>query len=117
SIKRPGLSVDDVMQRSDRGRDLRGLPEMAPQSRMAESLGDLISWNEESLVEDAIQLLKGVRKPIGAGPFYTMNDDDIWLGNEVKVQPGCVLDASQGPVVLAEGVTVGANTVIQGPVY
>ena len=33
------------------------------QSRLAESLSDLISWNEESLIEDALQLLKGVRKP------------------------------------------------------
>src|SRR5436189_112446 len=78
---------------------------------------DLISWNEESLIEDAIQLLRGVRRPIVAGPFYTVNDDDIWLGNEVTVQPGCVLDASLGPVVLAEGVKIGANSVIQGPCY
>src|SRR4051812_21542239 len=116
-VKRPGLSVDDVMQRSDRWRSLRDIPQMEPQSRMAESLSDLISWNEESLIEDAIHLLKGVRKPVVAGPFYTLNDDDLWLGNEVKVQPGCVLDASEGPVVIAEGVTIGSNSVIQGPVY
>jgi UDP-N-acetylglucosamine diphosphorylase/glucosamine-1-phosphate N-acetyltransferase len=41
----------------------------------------------------------------------------VWIGNEVKIGPGCVLDASQGPVVLAEGVEVGANSVIQGPCY
>jgi UDP-N-acetylglucosamine diphosphorylase/glucosamine-1-phosphate N-acetyltransferase len=115
--KRPGLSMDDVLQRSDKWLSLLDLPRMEGQSRLAESLSDLISWNEESLIEDALQLLKGVRKPIVAGPFYTVNDEDIWLGNEVTIQPGCVLDASQGPVVLAEGVNVGANSVIQGPVY
>lgn len=114
---RPGLSIDDALNRTQRWVDLLGLPRMEAQSRMAESLSDLISWNEESLIEDALQLLKGVRRPIVAGPFYTLNDDDIWLGNEVKIQPGCVIDASQGPVVLAEGVTVGANSVIQGPCY
>src|SRR5215207_2837165 len=113
--KRPGLSMDDALNRSQRWLDLLELPRMEAQSRMAESLSDLISWNEESLVEDALQLLKGVKRPIVAGPFYTSNDEDICLGNEVKISPGCVLDASQGPVVLAEGVTVGANTVIQGP--
>src|SRR5438874_6601501 len=116
-VKRPGLSVDDVMARSDRWLSLLDLPRMEAQSRMAESLSDLISWNEESLVEDALHLLKGVRKPMVAGPFYTVADEDIWIGNEVTVQPGCVLDASQGPVVLAEGVKIGANSVIQGPVY
>ena len=47
---------------------------------MADSLADLISWNEESLIEDGLQLLKGVRRPIVAGPFYTMNEEDLWIG-------------------------------------
>lgn len=115
--KRPGLSMDDALQRSDKWLSLLELPRMEGQSRLAESLSDLISWNEESLIEDALQLLKGIRRPIVAGPFYTVNEEDIWLGNEVTVGPGCVLDASQGPVVLAEGVRIGANSVIEGPAY
>jgi hypothetical protein len=115
-VKRPGLNVDDILQRSDRWLSMYDLPRMEPQSRMAESLSDLISWNEESLIEDALHLLKGA-KPKCIGPFYLVNEDDVWIGNEVNIQPGCVLDASQGPVVLAEGVNVGANSVIQGPVY
>lgn len=115
--KRPGLTMEDALQRSDKWLSLLDLPRMEGQSRLAESLSDLISWNEESLIEDALQLLKGIRRPIVAGPFYTVNEEDIWLGNEVTVGPGCVLDASQGPVVLAEGVRVGANSVIEGPAY
>jgi UDP-N-acetylglucosamine diphosphorylase/glucosamine-1-phosphate N-acetyltransferase len=115
--KRPGLSIDDALNRSDRWLELLELPRMEAQSRLAESLSDLISWNEESLIEDGLQLLKGIRKPIVAGPFYTSNEDDIWLGNEVKISPGCMLDASQGPLVIAEGATIGANSVIQGPAY
>ena len=115
--KRPGLSMDDALNRTDRWLELLELPRIEGQSRLAESLSDLISWNEESLIEDALQLLKGVKRPIVAGPFYTVNDEDIWLGNEVKINPGCVIDASQGPVVLAEGVSIGSNSVIQGPCY
>ena len=51
---------------------------------------------------------------------YCMTENssaDIWIGTEVKINPGCVIDASQGPVVLAEGVNVGSNSVIQGPCY
>lgn len=115
--KRPGLNVDDILTRSDRWLSLHDLPQMESQSRMAESLADLISWNEESLIEDGLHLLRGIKKPVIAGPFYTLNDDDLWIGNEVTVEPGCVLDASQGPVVLAEGAKIGANSVIQGPCY
>src|SRR3954467_7048024 len=39
--KRPGLNVDDILQRSDRWLGLQELPRMEPQSRMAESLSDL----------------------------------------------------------------------------
>src|SRR4029453_9530966 len=86
SCKRPGLSMDDALNRTDKWLSLLELPRMEGQSRLAESLSDLISWNEESLIEDALQLLKGVRRPLVAGPFYTVNDEDIWLGNEVNVQ-------------------------------
>jgi UDP-N-acetylglucosamine diphosphorylase/glucosamine-1-phosphate N-acetyltransferase len=116
-VKRPGMNVDDVMHRSQRWVDLLALPRMEAQSRLADSLADLISWNEESLIEDALQLLKGVRRPVVAGPFYTNNDEDIWIGDEVDVQPGCYIDASLGPVVLAQGAKIGANSVIQGPCY
>lgn len=115
--KRPGLSMDDVLHRTQRWVDLLELPRMEGQSRMAESLSDLISWNEESLIEDGIQLLKGIRRPVVAGPFNTSNEDDLWIGNEVTIEPGCFLDASGGPVVLAEGAKIGANSVIQGPCY
>jgi UDP-N-acetylglucosamine diphosphorylase/glucosamine-1-phosphate N-acetyltransferase len=33
------------------------------------------------------------------------------------LEPGCVLDASRGPIVLAEKSSVGANAVLQGPCY
>jgi UDP-N-acetylglucosamine diphosphorylase / glucose-1-phosphate thymidylyltransferase / UDP-N-acetylgalactosamine diphosphorylase / glucosamine-1-phosphate N-acetyltransferase / galactosamine-1-phosphate N-acetyltransferase len=115
--KRPGLSYEDVMARTDRWLSLLDLPRMESQSRLADSLSDLISWNEESLIEDSMRLLAGVRRPLVAGPFYLLGEEDVWIGNEVKINPGCVLDASQGPVVLAEGVVVGANSVIQGPCY
>jgi UDP-N-acetylglucosamine diphosphorylase/glucosamine-1-phosphate N-acetyltransferase len=116
-VKRPGMNVDDVMHRSPKWLDLLNLPRMEAQSRMAESLADLISWNEESLIEDGLQLLKGVRRPVIAGPFNTRNDDDIWIGDEVDIEPGVYLDASQGPVVLAQGARIGANSVIMGPCY
>src|SRR5207237_1307536 len=116
-VKRPGLSWEDAVNLTQRWMDLFALPQVEGHSRLAQSLADLISWNEESLIEDTIQLLKGVKRPIVVGPFYTINDEDIWLGNEVKIQPGCTIDASNAPVVLAEGVVVGANSVIQGPCY
>src|SRR5690242_10254756 len=115
--KRPGLSHEDVMHRSDRWMELFNLERIEAEARLATSLADLITWNEESLIEDSIHLLKGATKPQIAGPFYTRDEEDIWIGNEAEIQPGVYLNASRGPIVIGEGAHIGANSVIEGPCY
>lgn len=46
-----------------------------------------------------------------------INNAEIFVADGVKIAPGAVLDASYGPVVLEEGVLVGAHAVIEGPTY
>lgn len=115
-VTSPGLSWEDAWNQTDRWRKLLDLPRMMDQSRMVESLWDLIHWNEESLIEDATHLQ---RAPGGKpeGPYHMVRDEDVWLGKDVKWEPGCVLDATNGPVVIGDGATIGANAVIQGPCY
>jgi len=43
--------------------------------------------------------------------------DNIWLGEGARLQPGVVIDAGEGPVVIDEGAFIGANAVIVGPVF
>jgi UDP-N-acetylglucosamine diphosphorylase/glucosamine-1-phosphate N-acetyltransferase len=115
-VKMPGLSPEDAMKRSDRWMKIHDLPRVEPDTRMVESLSDLISWNEESLIADSTQL-HGKPKPKPDGPHHFINPDDVWLGDGVKLMPGAVLDASEGPVVLGDHVKVGANAYLQGPLY
>jgi UDP-N-acetylglucosamine diphosphorylase / glucose-1-phosphate thymidylyltransferase / UDP-N-acetylgalactosamine diphosphorylase / glucosamine-1-phosphate N-acetyltransferase / galactosamine-1-phosphate N-acetyltransferase len=115
-VTAPGLSWEDAWNRTDRWLKLFDLPRMMDQSRMVESLWDLIHWNEESLIEDATQLHR-MRGGKPAGPYHMVNDEDVWLGEGVKWEPGCVLDATNGPVVLGDNSAIGANAVIQGPCY
>lgn len=112
----PGLSPDDVMQRSGRWMDLRDLPHTAPQARYVDRVWDLISWNEEALITDFVRW-KGSSAPIKAGPWHLINPENICLAKGAKLSPGSVLDGSKGPIVLDEGATVGPNAVIQGPAY
>jgi UDP-N-acetylglucosamine diphosphorylase / glucose-1-phosphate thymidylyltransferase / UDP-N-acetylgalactosamine diphosphorylase / glucosamine-1-phosphate N-acetyltransferase / galactosamine-1-phosphate N-acetyltransferase len=121
-VRSPGLEPADVVNRSDKWLSLLELPRMMPQSRMVESLWDLIAWNEESLIEDSMRLRDctppGGGGPKLEGPFHIINEADVCLmGKEVDLQPGVVLDASRGPVVLGEKASIGANSVIQGPCY
>jgi UDP-N-acetylglucosamine diphosphorylase/glucosamine-1-phosphate N-acetyltransferase len=114
-VKAPGLSHEDVLANTDRWQAIRDLTRAEPQSPIVESLSDLISSNEESLIEDFTQL-HGDPRPLPKAPVHYVGED-IWVGEGAKLEPGVVLDASKGPVVLADHVVVGANSVLYGPCY
>ena len=115
-VEAPGLGPVDALTRSDWWRKLLELPHMPSQSRTIESLADLVHWNDESLIEDFAHLTQP-SAPHPAGPHHLINEQDVWLGAGTSLGPGCVLDASKGPVVLSEGVSVGPNAVVQGPCF
>lgn len=112
----PGLGMDDALHRTDRWLKILDLPHMMPQSRLVESLWDLIYWNEESLVEDAARLREETwAKQVG--PYHLINDEEVMVDRSAKLEPGCVLDASKGPIAISANAVIGANSVIQGPCY
>jgi UDP-N-acetylglucosamine diphosphorylase/glucosamine-1-phosphate N-acetyltransferase len=121
-VHMPGLAHHDVAERTDRWLEILDLPHMMQQSRMVETLWDLISWNEESLVEDAMQYVRSAGATAAAkgkpsGKYHLVRDDEVFLGADVKLCPGAVLDASKGPVVVDHNATIGANSVLYGPCY
>ncbi len=113
-VQSPGLAPQDVMRRTDRWLKFLDLPRVMAQGRLVETLWDLIHWNEESLVEDAVQFQHRPH-PHPAGPYHLVNENDVWLGQGVTIGPGCVLDASRGPVMLGDRVHLGPNCVLEGP--
>ena len=46
-----------------------------------------------------------------------LNPYNVWIGEGTELKPGVVIDASEGPVVVDEGVKILPNAVIVGPVY
>ncbi|MBN2184611.1 MAG: hypothetical protein JW746_04730 [Candidatus Krumholzibacteriota bacterium] len=46
-----------------------------------------------------------------------INEDDIVIGSGVEVRSGTVLDATEGPVMIADGVKIEPNVLINGPCY
>lgn len=112
----PGLAPADVLNQTDRWKQIFALPRIEPQTRLTSALWDLIAWNKESLAMDA-QVIRGLSGVESSVACHLLNPKAIYQSRGVKIEPGVVLDARDGPIVLADGVTVGANTVIQGPVY
>ena len=46
-----------------------------------------------------------------------INEEDIVIGAEVEVRSGTVLDASEGPIVIADRVRIEPNAIINGPCF
>jgi UDP-N-acetylglucosamine diphosphorylase/glucosamine-1-phosphate N-acetyltransferase len=46
-----------------------------------------------------------------------VNRKNIFIGKDVELKPGVVLDASAGSIYIDKNVTISSNSVIQGPVY
>jgi UDP-N-acetylglucosamine diphosphorylase / glucose-1-phosphate thymidylyltransferase / UDP-N-acetylgalactosamine diphosphorylase / glucosamine-1-phosphate N-acetyltransferase / galactosamine-1-phosphate N-acetyltransferase len=115
-VKSPGLSYEDVVNRTDRWLKLLDLPRISDHTRMPEYLWDLIHWNEEAIVADAAQMEDRPRIPADC-QCHVINEQDVIVSPQAKISPGVVLDASRGPIVIEAEASVGANSVIQGPVY
>ena len=109
---RPGLSHDDVLTRSAAWQGLKDLPHAMPQARFPRHWGDLVAWNEESLLADSIHW----RDPAPQGG-HLIQPEDVHARPGVVVMPGAVLDASRGPILLDEACVIGANAVLEGPLY
>ncbi len=114
-VKSPGLSPEDAMKRSDAWRRVLDLPRMpSPPGQMAQYLWDLVRWNTTSLIDDGGRMA-ATKPEHPPGAYHMVDEDRVWLAGGVKPEPGCVLDASKGPVMVAAGAVLGANCVIQGP--
>ncbi|MBW6513631.1 MAG: hypothetical protein K0B87_02620 [Candidatus Syntrophosphaera sp.] len=82
------------------------------------NLSDLIHDNERLLRFDFEQFFYEQDNYFETEPGVTaLNPYSIWIGENVELKPGVVLDASEGPIVLDEGVRVLPNAVIIGPAY
>ena len=79
-------------------------------------LWDCIDLLDKYLKSDKEFLLKN--KPINLDKnVITINLQDIHLSNTCTIEPGCVLDATNGPIILKEEVLIESGAIIKGPVF
>jgi UDP-N-acetylglucosamine diphosphorylase/glucosamine-1-phosphate N-acetyltransferase len=81
-------------------------------------LWDLVYLNGKEIKNDFKIYTKGkssVKKKYAGVNF--VNKKNIFIGKNVDIKPGVVLDASTGPIFIEKNVTIFPNAVIQGPFY
>jgi len=102
-----GLPVNEDID----GEICKGLPASTPWEILENSAAlitdDWEEWN---------QAFATSRRAVPRGVHVIGRRGDIYLASNATVQPGCVLDASDGPIIIAEGAQVKFSQ-IQGPVF
>ena len=79
-------------------------------------LWDAIKYNAAAIEDDAAFFKKAdnLKKYKDHGVQF-VDEEQIYMGKNVKIAPGAVLDAEEGPIILADNVKIMPNAVIVGP--
>ncbi|RKZ34181.1 hypothetical protein DRQ33_02705 [bacterium] len=81
-----------------------------------DSLWDIISRNSQFQEMDFITFFRRKAVPfVGDTNIAIYNPDDIYTGNDVRIDSYAVLDAREGPIIIAQGTHINSGAVIAGP--
>lgn len=102
-----GLPVNEDID----GERFSGLPAQTPWEILAKSdaliTADWEEWNQTQPTG---------RRVLPRGVHLIGNRSDVYLSESAVLQPGCVLDVSNGPIIIADGAQIKFSH-IQGPVF
>jgi len=101
--------------------DFDGLPVKILDLKCANYLWDLININGEQISKDYDYVIHKSNRnnfldKIDAS-VHLVNKEKIFIGKNVTLKPGVVLDASNGPVFIDDNAFIYPNAFIEGPVY
>ncbi len=79
-------------------------------------------WDAVNLTSEAIKIDKEHFKSTNLNNksldgIHLINKDDIYIKSPDLINPGVVIDASNGPVIIEENVKVQSFSLLQGPLY
>ncbi len=94
------------------------LPSVEVDVQVANYLWDFVYLNGKEIQNDfkIYTKSKSSTKKKYTGVNF-VNRKNIFIGKDVDIKPGVVLDASTGPIFIEKKVTIFPNAVIQGPFY
>jgi len=88
------------------------------QSVLHQHWWDFVADNGTQIDEDFQEFYSGQDGFSVPSQFTTLlNPYSIWLGKDVELDVGAILDARAGAIVLEDGVKIGSNALVQGPCF
>ncbi|MBK7229697.1 MAG: GlmU family protein [Ignavibacteriales bacterium] len=100
--------------------DFNGLPIKILDLKCANYLWDLINQNGKQIADDFNYLVeKSKENFVDKVNSYVniLNKQKVFVGKNVTIKPGVVLDASNGPIIISDNAFIYPNAVIEGPCF
>ena len=100
--------------------DFNGLPLKILDIKCANYLWDLINHNGKQITEDFNYLKNSSKENFTEkidSSVHLINNQNIFVGENVTIKPGVVLDASNGPIIIDDNAFIYPNAVIEGPCF
>ncbi len=123
--KNAGYVINDIKNSiNDNQLDIKTIENENFREFSAEKI-DYLDWIFEALdynaseIENDIELMRSILKNPDTNDFpnaYLINQNNIYIGKNVKIAPGCVLDATEGKIFLGDNVRIMPHATIIGPV-
>lgn len=97
---------------------LNQLEAIETEVKLYNNLADIVLDNARLITWDFDNIFYDADNSFETEPGVTVLDPyKVWIGEDVQLAPGVVIDASEGPVVIDSGARVMANAVLTGPLY
>jgi len=100
--------------------DFSDLPGKILNIKLADYLWDLIYHNGKQIAEDFQCLIKSAKENFVNkidSLVHIVNKQNVFVGKNVTIKPGVVLDASNGPIIISDDAFIFPNAVIEGPCF
>lgn len=99
--------------------ETHGVSLLTTEVRLLSQYWQLVGENKACIVDDFIKNpLRGTAPEANLFKGVDLiNEEDIVIGSDVEVRSGTVLDASEGPIVIADSVHIEPNAILYGPCF
>lgn len=89
-----------------------GLDEKRPEHRLFQYPWDIVNMVGKTIEHDAVIL-----EPAWVGQGEGLLGDRVALGEDVRIDQGCILDSREGPVIIEAGARISQRSIIMGPAW
>ncbi len=96
---------------------IKSFPVVEFSTRIFDGIWELVEFNGELINNDFGEFERGESKGSVFGNTIIYNPEQVWIGENARIDDLVVIDARGGAVIIESGAYIQAGTIIVGPAY